>query len=72
MNAIVKTTIDGMNCTVKGRFIKSKNRVIQSDGMFVDIQPTDSVEFLTTKKRETKIEFCPLDMHKWFRQSKQI
>jgi hypothetical protein len=73
MNATIETTIDGMNIKHSGRYLKRENAVICGRGMKLTFRDGDKITFHEPQKRQTlKPVNCPLDMHQWFKKTKQI
>ena len=72
MRAKVTTLIDGQKIVVTGRLNVSQTVVTDSRGMKLHIQSNDVVEILESNPRAAAPICCPFDLHKWFKQSKQI
>lgn len=73
MRAKVTTMIDGLRIVHTGRFCKKTDTVTDSKGMKLVITKGDIVEFIEPKKRQkAEVRECCLDMHQWFKKSKQI
>lgn len=73
MNATIETTIDGMTVKHSGKYLRRENAVICSKGIRLAFKEGDKITFHEPKRRGlNKPTNCPLDMHQWFKKSKQI
>lgn len=73
MRAQVTTQIDGNSHTFTGTLNSSETILNTGKGMILTILPSDTVVKIESKKRVSRTSVpCALDIHKWFRVSKQI
>ena len=73
MRAKVTTIINGDIISVIGKLSADNKKITDSRGMVLFISKNDKIELIPPKEREkSTILYCPFDMHKWFKASKQI
>jgi len=73
MKTRVTTTIDGKQMTFTGKLSKDGKTLNAPKGMKLTILPTDTIEQIITERNKTTVNtYCALDIHKWFKASRQI